>query len=189
MAAQAPEAQIGFAAPAFRLPGTDGAHHTLASLAGRHGMVVAFICNHCPYVQAILPRLVRDARDLAALGVNVIAINSNDTDAYPEDSFERMVELSPRLSFPYLYDATQEVARAYGAVCTPDFFGFDAGLRLRYRGRLDASRKETAPEGTRRDLFEAMRLVAETGHGPAQQQVCIGCSIKWRDAATASPAS
>jgi peroxiredoxin len=189
MAAQAPEAQIGLAAPEFLLPGTDGASHSLESLAGRRGTVVAFICNHCPYVQAILPRLVRDARDLAALGVNVIAINSNDTDAYPADGFERMVELAPSLSFPYLYDATQDVARAYGAVCTPDFFGFDAQLRLRYRGRLDASRKETAPEGTPRDLYEAMRMVAETGHGPLLQQVCIGCSIKWRDAVTAARAS
>lgn len=189
MAAQAPEAQIGFAAPEFLLPGTDGAEHTLAGLAGGRGTVVAFICNHCPYVKAILPRLVRDARDLAALGVNVIAINSNDTDAYPEDAFERMVELAPSLSFPYLYDATQNVARAYGAVCTPDFFGFDAALRLRYRGRLDASRKDTAPEGTPRDLYEAMRLVAETGHGPSQQQACIGCSIKWRDPVTAARAS
>jgi len=142
--------------------------------------VVAFICNHCPYVKAILPRLVRDARDLAAIDVNVIAINSNDTDAYPEDRFERMVELAPSLSFPYLYDATQAVARAYGAVCTPDFFGYDAGLTLQYRGRLDASRKETAPEGTPRELYEAMRRIAATGRGPEQQHVCIGCSIKWR---------
>jgi hypothetical protein len=123
---------------------------------------------------------VRDARDLAAIGVRVIAINSNDTDAYPEDRFERMVELAPGLSFPYLYDASQTVARAYGAVCTPDFFGYDAGLRLQYRGRLDASRKETAPEGTARDLYEAMHSIATTGRGPELQHVCIGCSIKWR---------
>jgi peroxiredoxin len=180
MAAEAPAAEIGSPAPDFDLPGTDGAKHSLRSLAGTHGTVIAFICNHCPYVKAILPRLVRDARDLLDLGVRVIAINSNDTDAYPEDRFERMVELAPSLSFPYLYDATQAVARAYGAVCTPDFFGYDAGLRLQYRGRLDASRKETAPEGTPRELYEAMSLIAASGRGPERQQVCIGCSIKWR---------
>ena len=183
MATEAPRAEIGWTASDFALLGTDGVSHTLRALAGSHGTVVAFICNHCPYVKAVLPRLVRDARDLAALGVNVIAINSNDTTAYPEDSFERMVQLAPTLSFPYLFDASQDVARAYGAVCTPDFFGFDAELRLRYRGRLDASRKETAPEGTPRELFDAMRLVAETGQGPERQNASIGCSIKWREEA------
>jgi thiol-disulfide isomerase/thioredoxin len=180
MAAEAPAADLGWAAVEFELPGTDGRVHRLRDLAGVRGTVVAFICNHCPYVKAILPRLIRDARDLAALGVNVVAINSNDAEAYPEDGFPRMVELAPSLSFPYLQDASQDVAKAYGAVCTPDFFGFDAELRLRYRGRLDASRKETAPEGTRRDLYEAMRLIAATGEGPTEQSVSIGCSIKWR---------
>lgn len=186
MAAEAPGAKIGIAAPSFTLPGTDGRHHSLHELAGARGTVVAFICNHCPYVKAVLPRLVRDARDLAALGVSVIGINPNDADAYPEDSFERMVELAPNLSFPYLQDASQAVARAYDAVCTPDFFGFDAQLKLRYRGRLDASRKNTAPEGTPRDLYDAMKSVAETGHGPEVQPVAIGCSIKWRAAAVQS---
>jgi peroxiredoxin len=181
MAAEAPAAEIGWIAPAFDLRGTDGRRHTLAELAGPHGTIVAFICNHCPYVKAVLPRLIRDARDLAALGVHVIGINSNDAQAYPDDSFEHMVEAARQLPFPYLHDETQTVARTYGAVCTPDFFGFDAGLRLRYRGRLDASRKDTAPEGTRRELFEAMRQVAETGQAPAEQHACIGCSIKWRE--------
>ncbi|HMM84025.1 MAG: thioredoxin family protein [Gammaproteobacteria bacterium] len=179
MAAEAPAADLGRAAPPFALRGTDGHTHTLADLAGPRGTVVAFICNHCPYVKAILPRLVRDARDLKAIGVHVIGINANDATAYPEDSYERMVELA--LPFPYLHDETQQVARAYGAVCTPDFFGFDAQLQLRYRGRLDASRKDTAPEGTPRELFDAMKAVAETGRGPAEQHHCIGCSIKWRD--------
>ena len=183
MAAEAPGAKIGFAAPSFTLPGTDGRHHSLRELAGARGTVVAFICNHCPYVKAVLPRLVREARDLAALGVQVIGINPNDADAYPEDSFERMLELARDLSFPYLQDASQAVARAYDAVCTPDFFGFDAQLRLRYRGRLDASRKDTAREGTPRDLYDAMQLIAETGHGPDVQPVAIGCSIKWHAAA------
>jgi peroxiredoxin len=181
MAAEAPDAEIGWTAAPFALRGTDGRTHALAELAGPKGTVVAFICNHCPYVKAILPRLVRDARDLHALGVHVIGINSNDATAYPEDSFEHMVELAPGLTFPYLHDETQAVARTYGAVCTPDFFGFDAQLRLRYRGRLDASRKDTAPEGSPRELFDAMTLVAETGHGPAVQHACIGCSIKWRE--------
>jgi peroxiredoxin len=181
MAAEAPEADIGWTAAPFELRGTDGRTHTLAELAGPKGTVVAFICNHCPYVKAILPRLVRDARDLQAIGVHVIGINANDASAYPEDSFDRMVELAPSLPFAYLYDETQHVARTYGAVCTPDFFGFDAQLRLRYRGRLDASRKDAAPEGTPRELFDAMRMVADTGHGPAEQHPCIGCSIKWRD--------
>jgi peroxiredoxin len=181
MAAEAPSGAIGFAAPAFMLKGTDGRLHSLAQLAGPRGTVVAFICNHCPYVKAILPRLTRDARDLADIGVNVIGINSNDAIAYPEDSFPRMVELAPRLSFPYLHDESQSVARAYGAVCTPDFFGFDAGLKLGYRGRLDASRRETAAEGTPRELFDAMRMIAATGQGPQVQQAAIGCSIKWRD--------
>mgnify|MGYP005840143755 FL=1 len=181
MAAEAPAADLGWAAPPFALRGTDGATHTLAELAGPRGTVVAFICNHCPYVKAILPRLIRDARELRALGVHVIGINANDAAAYPEDSFERMVELAPTLGFAYLHDETQQVARAYGAVCTPDFFGFDAQLKLRYRGRLDASRKETAPEGTPRELFDAMTMVAETGRGPDVQHHCIGCSIKWRD--------
>ncbi len=181
MAAEAPAADLGWSAPPFALRGTDGAMHTLAGLAGPRGTVVAFICNHCPYVKAILPRLVRDARELKALGVHVIGINANDAAAYPEDSFEGMVELAPTLGFPYLHDETQQVARAYGAVCTPDFFGFDARLALRYRGRLDASRKETAPEGTPRELFDAMKLVAETGRGPDLQHHCTGCSIKWRD--------
>jgi thiol-disulfide isomerase/thioredoxin len=183
MATQAPAADLGWAAVEFELPGTDGLTHRLRDLAGARGTVIAFICNHCPYVKAILPRLIRDARDLAGLGVSVVAINSNDAESYPEDDFPHMVALAPTLSFPYLHDASQAVAKAYGAVCTPDFFGFDAGLRLRYRGRLDASRKDAAPEGTRRDLYEAMRLIATSGTGPTEQSAGIGCSIKWRDEA------
>jgi thiol-disulfide isomerase/thioredoxin len=180
MATAAPKAELGWTAAAFSLKGTDGFTHGLRELAGARGTVVAFICNHCPNVKAVLPRLVRDARELAPLGVTVIAINSNDAESYPEDSFERMVDLAPALAFPYLHDESQAIARAYGAVCTPDFFGFDAALRLRYRGRLDASNKAAAPEGTPRELFEAMRLIAATGHGPLQQSAGIGCSIKWR---------
>jgi hypothetical protein len=142
-----------------------------------------FICNHCPYVQAVIDRIVRDARELESLGIRSVAISANDVQQYPEDSFENMARLASdkAFSFPYLYDESQQVARAYGAVCTPDFFGYNASLELQYRGRLDASRRETAPEGTRRDLYEAMRRVAETGRGPADQIPSMGCSIKWRE--------
>jgi len=182
MAAEAPAADLGWAALPFTLRGCDGHLHALADLAGPRGTVVAFICNHCPYVRAILPRLVRDARELRTLGVHVIGINANDDRVYPEDSYECMVALAPSLPFAYLHDKTQEVARAWDAVCTPDFYGFDAQLKLRYRGRLDASRKEAAPADAPRELYEAMCLVAETGRGPALQHPCLGCSIKWRDA-------
>jgi thiol-disulfide isomerase/thioredoxin len=149
-----------------------------------------FICNHCPYVKAVMPRILRDARELQALGVSVIAINSNDDEAYPEDSFANMKLLDRTLDLPfhYLHDDTQSVARSYDAVCTPDFYGFDADLRLQYRGRLDASRKEAAPEDAERELFNAMRLIALYGYGPADQEPSMGCSIKWRDEALlASP--
>jgi hypothetical protein len=141
-----------------------------------------FICNHCPYVKAVRERIVRDARALEALGIGCVAIMSNDPSDYPEDSFDNMQRVATEYGFPfpYLLDETQEVARAYGAVCTPDFFGYNGGLELQYRGRLDASRKETAPEGVRRDLYEAMREVAATGHGPQDQIPSMGCSIKWK---------
>jgi peroxiredoxin len=181
MATEAPVAEIGFAAPAFSLPGTDGRPHALKELAGARGTLLAFICNHCPYVKAALPRLVRDARDLAAIGVRVIAINSNDAAAYPEDDFPHMVKLAKGLPFPYLHDESQSAARAYGAVCTPDFFGFDAGLKLRYRGRLDAARMDAPPAGAPRELYDAMKMIAETGLGPKVQHASIGCSIKWLD--------
>jgi len=127
-----------------------------------------------------LPRLLRDARELTTLGVIVVAVNSNDAVGYPEDSFERMVEIARDWPFPYLHDETQEVARTFGAVCTPDFFGLDSELRLRYRGRLDASLKAAADSDAPRELFEAMRLIADTAQGPAEQHAGIGCSIKWR---------
>ena len=140
-----------------------------------------FICNHCPYVKAIRERLVNDCRELAGLGIGAVAISANDPADYPEDSFENMQRVARDLKypFPYLFDETQQVAQAYGAVCTPDFFGFNAALELQYRGRLDASR--TSPvTNARRDLFEAMKLIADTGSGPAQQIASVGCSIKWK---------
>jgi len=183
MAVSTPIADIGWAAAPFTLKGTDSRFHSLKQLAGPRGTLVVFMCNHCPYVKAILPRLIRDAQDLKALGVHTVAINPNDDVAYPEDSFAHMKVLARELALPfhYLHDATQEVARAYDAVCTPDFYGFDADLRLQYRGRLDASRKDPAPDDAPRELFDAMRLIAHYGYGPAEQHPSMGCSIKWKD--------
>jgi len=141
-----------------------------------------FICNHCPYVQAVLDRIVRDARELQAAGVGVVAISSNDVAAYPEDSFDKMQQLwrDKALPFPYLYDESQDVARDYGAVCTPDFFGYNHALELQYRGRLDASGRQPAPTDARRELRDAMLMVAASGRGPTEQTPSIGCSIKWK---------
>jgi peroxiredoxin len=185
MAAQSEPLTQRTPAPDFDLAGVDGKRWRRDLCRGPNGLLVMFICNHCPYVQAVIERIVRDARDLALLGVGVVAISSNDPVAYPEDAFEKMAEMARRhvFPFPYLYDESQEIARAYGAVCTPDFFGFDARLQLQYRGRLDASGRAPAPPGARRELYEAMKLVAATGSGPAEQLPSIGCSIKWRAAA------
>ena len=165
----------------FSLPGVDGKTWSLADCRGPNGLLVMFICNHCPYVKAVLDRIVRDARELKGHGIHSVAIMSNDPTDYPQDSFENMKRLAEELDFPfpYLMDESQEVAKAYGAVCTPDFFGYNAELGLQYRGRLDESRKEAAPAGVRRDLFEAMREVAESGKGPVDQIPSMGCSIKW----------
>jgi peroxiredoxin len=182
MAVETPICDFGWKAPPFALPGVDGRAWTLEQVRGPRGTLVMFICNHCPYVKAVVDRLVRDVRNLQALGIGVAAINANDATQYPEDSFPAMVEFARThgFSFPYLHDETQQVAQAYGAVCTPDFFGFDAELGLQYRGRLDASRKEAGPADARRELFEAMKAVAVTGHGPAEQIPSMGCSIKWK---------
>lgn len=182
---ETPVCDFGAAAPDFALPGVDGRVWTRDDCRGERGLLVMFICNHCPYVKAVRERIIRDVRELASLGIGAVAIQSNDPTDYPEDSFENMKRIADEYGypFPYLLDESQSVARAYGAVCTPDFFGYDAGLGLQYRGRLDESRKEAAPETVRRDLFEAMKQIAETGRGPADQVPSIGCSIKWRNAA------
>ena len=182
MAATTPVCNFGWKPPDFDLPGTDGRRHTLASARGPNGVLVMFICNHCPYVKATLDRLVRDCRELAAHGIGSIAIMSNDPTDYPEDSFDNMVRAAKAhdFPFPYVIDETQDVARAYGAVCTPDLFGFDRDLGLQYRGRIDASGRSPAPPGARRELFEAMVQVARTGQGPRDQTPSMGCSIKWR---------
>lgn len=169
----------------FSLPGTDGKTYTLDDVRGTNGTLVMFICNHCPYVMAVIDRIVRDAKELQALGIGVVAISSNDVETYPQDGPEHMVTLAEKhgFTFPYLYDESQGVARAYDAVCTPDFFGYNADGELQYRGRLDESRREAAAADVRRELFDAMKQVAETGKGPAEQVASIGCSIKWKDAA------
>lgn len=184
MATDALELELGSAAPDFSLPGACGQTWTRADATGPNGLLVIFMCNHCPYVQAVLDRIVRDAKDLQSLGVGVVAISSNDASAYPEDSFGEMQRLwrEKRLPFPYLYDADQCVARAFRAVCTPDFYGYDRELRLRYHGRLDASGRQPAPDDAKRELFEAMRQVAAGGQPPAHQTPSIGCSIKWKTA-------
>jgi len=181
---ETPICEFGKPAIDFSLPGTDGKIWTLDDCRGESGLLIMFICNHCPYVKAIMDRLIRDTNELKQLGINSVAISANDVADYPEDSFDNMKTVAEQngFSFPYLYDESQEVAQAYGAVCTPDFFGYNKDLKLQYRGRLDASRKEAAPADVRRDLFEAMRQVAQTGHGPEQQIPSMGCSIKWRAA-------
>jgi peroxiredoxin len=179
---ETPVCDFGAAAIDFSLPGVDGKVWTLDECRGEKGLLVMFICNHCPYVKAIRDRLVRDTRELLDYGINSVAIMANDPSDYPEDRFENMKAIAEQenFPFPYLIDESQSVAKAYGAVCTPDFFGYNANLELQYRGRLDASRKEAAPADAHRDLFEAMRLVADTGRGPEDQIPSMGCSIKWK---------
>ncbi|MFZ5593114.1 MAG: thioredoxin family protein [Pseudomonadota bacterium] len=181
---ETPVCEFGKPAVDFALPGVDGKIWTLDQCKGEKGLLVMFICNHCPYVKAVIDRIVRDAKELRDYGVKSVAIMSNDPTDYPEDSFDNMQKIARELNFPfpYLLDETQGVAKAYGAVCTPDFFGYNADLQLQYRGRLDASRKEAVADA-RRDLFEAMKQVALTGQGPREQIPSMGCSIKWKDAA------
>ena len=177
-----PVCDFGWQALDFDLPGVDGKRYRLADARGPKGLLVMFICNHCPYVKAVRDRIIRDCLELKQHGVNSIAIMANDTADYPEDSFDSMKKIAQEFDypFPYVWDQTQAVAQAYGAVCTPDFFGFNADLALQYRGQLDASRKEAAPDA-RRDLFEAMKTVALTGQGPVEQIPSMGCSIKWKE--------
>ena len=179
---QPPVCEFDLPATDFDLPGTDGRNWTLQDCTGDHGLLVMFICNHCPYVKSVLDRIVRDTAELQGLGIGSVAIMSNDPEDYPEDSFENMKAVAQRnrFPFPYVIDSTQEVAKKYGAVCTPDFFGFNSDLKLQYRGRLDESRMQAAPPGARRELYEAMHQIARTGQGPAEQVPSMGCSIKWR---------
>jgi peroxiredoxin len=174
---------LGTAAPQFRLPATNGNTYALPDIAGSRGTVIVFICNHCPYVKAVIGRLVKDAKVLMAEGIGFAAVCSNDAESYPEDSFDNMQHFAEAhdFPFPYLHDEDQSVARAYGAVCTPDFFGYDAEQKLRYRGRLDEGRTTPPPTNARRELVEAMRAIAH-GKAPGDQTPSIGCSIKWKAA-------
>ena len=183
MAATPPICDFGWKAVDFELEGVDGRRHSLQQLRGETGTLVMFICNHCPYVRSVADRIAEEARNLQALGIGVVAVMANDTEGYPEDSFENMKLFAERhgFGFPYVIDRTQEVARAYDAVCTPDFFGFNKDLELQYRGRLDESKTSLVPNA-RRELYEAMAQVAETGAGPREQIASMGCSIKWRAA-------
>ncbi len=184
MAEVPPICDFGWKPPAFELPGTTGKLWNLESIRGEKGTLVMFICNHCPYVKSIIDRITVDAAALQDMGVGVAAICANDASAYRDDSFENMKIFASQngFTFPYLHDETQDVARAWDAVCTPDFFGFNADLELQYRGRLDESGKQPAPPDVRRELLEAMKQIAETGKGPVEQTSSMGCSIKWKAA-------
>jgi len=182
MLLETPLCHFGWQAVDFTLPDLDGSPRSLADLKGPNGLLIAFICNHCPYVKAMLERFVADARKLQAAGIGVAAIMANDYRHYPEDAPDKMVAFAHQhgFTFPYLLDESQQVARAYGAVCTPDFFGFNRDLELQYRGRIDEAPRDPANSG-RRELLEAMLQVAQTGQGPKEQQASMGCSIKWKD--------
>jgi peroxiredoxin len=182
MAASTPVCDFNWKAVDFNLKGIDGKRYRLTDARGPKGLLIAFICNHCPYVQAVIDDVVADCRQLAPLGIGAIAIMPNDTAAYPDDSFDNMRRFAAahKFPFPYVIDETQEIARAYSAVCTPDFFGFNRDLGLQYRGRVYETAGRTPKPGAPRELLEAMRQVAATGKGPAAQSASIGCSIKWR---------
>jgi len=181
MLVNTPKVSLGWQASPFELANPDGESFTLAQLNGENGLLVAFICNHCPYVVAIANRFAEDARVLQSEGINVVAINANDYKAYPADSPEKMKTFAKKysFSFPYLIDEDQSVARTYDAVCTPDFFGFDRNGALKYRGRLDDARMDNDANRTP-ELLNAMRQIAESENGPAEQMASMGCSIKWR---------
>jgi peroxiredoxin len=175
-----PICDFGWKAPTFSLSDPDGTPYTLDQLMGKNGLLVVFMCNHCPYVKAIIDRLVSDAAVLQENGIGVVGIMSNDYRYVTDDSPENMKQFSIRhgINFPYLVDEDQSVGRAYGAVCTPDFFGFNNKFELQYRGRLDDAKMGNAAIRTP-ELLEAMLQVAKTGSGPEKQTPSIGCSIKW----------
>lgn len=178
---ETPVCDFGWKARPFSLDGVDGKRWSFSDVRGTGGTLVMFICNHCPYVQTIADRLSKQVAGLRAYGVGAIAVMPNDVDISPDDSFDKMKAFSEAhgFTFPYVIDRTQEVAKTYGAICTPDFFGFNARDELQYRGRLDASRTDLIPDA-RPELVEAMRRVAETGKGPEDQTPSMGCSIKWQ---------
>ena len=166
----------------FKLKSVENTVLSLNDIKGENGTLIMFICNHCPYVKAIIKDLVEDCEKLKDLGINSVAIMSNDTINYPDDSYENMIKFSSKhkFSFPYLIDETQEIAKKYDAVCTPDFFGYNQSLELQYRGRLDAARMSATSDDLEPELLNAMIEVARTGKGPAKQNPSVGCSIKWK---------
>ena len=167
----------------FRLRGTDGCTYSLADVKGQNGTLVMFICNHCPYVKSVIDRLVDDVKAMQSAGIGVVAVMANDTASYPADSFDNMKHFAKAhgFVFPYVIDETQETARSYGAVCTPDLFGFNRDGQLQYRGRVDSAGSRPATGSEKRELREAMLQIAKTGKGPAEQIPSVGCSIKWRN--------
>ena len=177
---ETPICEFNIPAIDFTLKGVDEKYYDLNSLKGPNGLLIMFICNHCPYVKSIINRIIRDTKELKHFGINSVGIMSNDPNEYEEDSFENMkkISLEHDFPFPYLIDETQEVAKAYRAVCTPDFFGYNNRLGLQYRGRLDESRKDSV-DGAKRELFNAMKEISITGKGPTNQIPSMGCSIKW----------
>ncbi len=180
---ETPVCNFGEKALPFKLTATDGGTWTLEDCRGPNGLLLMFISNHCPYVKAIRRKLVRDCAELHELGISSVAIMSNDTVRYPDDSLENMRRIADQYAFPFPYviDETQVVAHAYGAVCTPDFFGYNAALELQYRGRLDAAGPREDAWDEPRELFDAMKQIAKTGKGPEHQLASMGCSIKWKE--------
>jgi peroxiredoxin len=169
-----------FTAKDFNLLGTDGNYHSLHSCLQPNGLVIVFMCNHCPYVQAIIQKMIRDSDKLRNLNIGFVGINSNDFHAYPDDSFDNMQKFVQQegINFPYLIDPTQDIARAYNAVCTPDFFGFNKALKLRYRGRLDSAGKNNIPDA-KPELILAMEEMISNDNCTVQNP-SMGCSLKWR---------
>lgn len=184
---QTPVCNFGWKAKDFSLRGVDGRNYSLADVRGPKGTIIVFICNHCPYVNAIVDRLAKEIKALQALGIGALAIMSNDPTVVPDDSFDNMKRFAAEheFTFPYVIDETQDTARAYGAVCTPDFFGFNSNDELQYRGRLNKSKTHPVNHA-KRELYEAMKQVAETGSGPEDQIASMGYSIKWHHAVLGS---
>jgi len=182
MPVNAPNEQLDLIAPDFELLSVDNNKYSLNSLVGEKGTVIVFICNHCPYVIAIAERLSFEAKELKKIGINTAAIMSNDVLAYPEDSFENMQKFSSKynFNFPYLFDDTQEIAKNFNAVCTPDIFGFNSNLKLKYRGRIDSGVMNRDDKKIKRELFHAMEVISRIGIGPSKQYNSFGCSIKWK---------
>jgi peroxiredoxin len=182
MLTQTPICDFGKKAIPFKLKSTEDKIISLEELKGENGTLVMFICNHCPYVKAITKDIVEDCNELKKIGINTVAISSNDSINYPEDSFDNMIKFAKKnnFSFPYLIDETQEIAKAYDAVCTPDFFGYNKDLELQYRGRSRELKNLVPVRDGKSDLYKAMKQIAETGNGPKNQIPSAGCSIKWK---------